>query len=62
MEHVLLHSVDCIGSGFQSAPTILSERSLEDALVGRMRAPHHELDSLQFVESGVHALWRHECP
>src|ERR1700684_3365076 len=27
-----------------------------------MRAPHHELESLKFLQHGVHALWRHECP
>ena len=47
---------------FQSAPTSSSEFSLEDALVLWMWTPHDELDSLQFLENGVHALWRHECP
>src|ERR1700733_3120131 len=27
-----------------------------------MRTPYNELESLQFLEHGVHALWRHECP
>ncbi len=62
MEHLLLDSVDCSSSRFQSAPTSPRQFSLEDALVVRMRTPHHELQSLQFLQHGVHTLWRHECP
>ncbi len=28
----------------------------------RMRTSHNELESLEFLEHGVHALWRYECP
>ena len=48
-EHLLLHSVDCSVGRFQSAPTCLSEFSLEDALVLRMRTSYDELKSLQFL-------------
>src|SRR3984957_14017895 len=61
-EHSLLHCADRIRCVFQSSATTLSQFGLEDASVLRMCASHQELAALEFLQHGVHALWRDECP